>query len=143
MSEGSTTEHMNGAPPIKPELRAQILADPNVAKMAAELGLSVDEFVNQIGYYLNNPDAEPGFLVVSDENLRTKLGVEPPSEAALEANVRASVAAIQAGAAPSGFEAAKKNAVEMPSGGGETVKPSTSSPDLDDAIKKARYPRKG
>ena len=142
MSEGTTTEHLDAAPPIKPELRAKILSDPNVAKMAAELGLTVDEFVNQIGYFMNHPDTEPGFLMVTDEKLR-EMGVEPPSAEALEANVRASVAVIQAGQAPSGFEAARKNAVDLPSTGGEALKSSASNPDLDDAIKKARYPRKG
>jgi hypothetical protein len=142
MSEGTHTEHLDGAPKVTPELRAKILGDPNVAKMAAELGLSVDEFVNQIGYYMNNPGTEPGFLVATDEKLRS-IGVEPPSAEALEANVRASVAAIQAGQAPSGFDGAKKQAVELPSTGGEAVKPGASNPDLDDAIKKARTPRKG
>lgn len=141
--EGPQTEHMDGAPAIAPELRAKILKDPNVAKMAKELGLSLDEFVNQVGYYLNNPDAEPGFLVVPDDKLRSELGVEPPTEEALEANVRASVVAIQAGQAPSGFEAARKNTVDMPATGGEVIKPSTSNPDLEDTIKKARFPRKG
>jgi hypothetical protein len=134
-------EQLDAAPPVSPELRAKILADPNVEKMAAELGMSVDEFVNYIGYYLNNPDAEPAFLVVSDENLR-KIGVEPPSAEAIEANVRATVETIKAGLSPSGFDAARKNAVDLPSSGGE-VPAGSSDPGLEDAVKKGRIPPKG
>ena len=135
-------EQLDAAPPVSPELRAKILADPNVEKMAAELGMSVDEFVNYIGYYLNNPDAEPAFLVVSDENLR-KMGVEPPSAEAIEANVRATVETIKAGLSPSGFDAARKSAVNLPSSGGEVPATGSSDPGLEDAVKKGRIPPKG
>ena len=67
-------ENLDAPPPISAAQKAKILSDPNVAKIAAELGMSVDEFANTVGFYLNNPDTEPGFLVVSDENLR-KMGV--------------------------------------------------------------------
>lgn len=141
MSDETTTEHLDAPPPISAELRAKILADPNVAKMAESLQVPLDEFVNQVGYYLNNPGVEPAFLVVSDENLK-KMGVEPPTEEAIEANVRQSVAAIQAAEGPSGFTAHKKNTVEMPNSGGETVS-AKSDPDLEDTVKKARFPSKG
>jgi hypothetical protein len=95
MSDETTTEHLDAPPPISAELRAKILSDPNVAKMAETLQVPLEEFVNQVGYYLNNPGVEPAFLVVSDENLK-KMGVEPPTEAALEANVRQTVAALNA-----------------------------------------------
>lgn len=141
MNDNPEVENLDAPPPVSAELRAKILADPNVPKMAAELGMSVDEFVNQIGYYLNNPGVEPAFLVVSDENLR-KMGVEPPSAEAIEANVRASVEAIKAGQAPSGFDAPRRSAVNLPSTGGEPLT-GTSNPDLADAVKKGRLPPKG
>ncbi|MFY0568416.1 hypothetical protein ACN28E_31925 [Archangium lansingense] len=97
--------------------------------------MSLDEFVNTVGYYMNNPGVEPAFLVVSDENLR-KMGVEPPSAEAIEANVRASVEAIKAGQAPSGFEDARKKGVDLGAQGGEAVK--TQGAGLDDAVKKGR-----
>ena len=133
-------ENLDAPPPISAEQRAKILADPNVAKMAAELEMSVDQFVNTVGYYLNNPGVEPAFLVVSDENLK-KLGVDAPTNEALEANVRASVEAIKAGQAPSGFDQAKKKAVDLPSEGGEPVT-GASDPDLEETVKKARFPGK-
>lgn len=142
MSNGTQTEHLDKAPAISAELRTKILSDPNVKKMAETLQVPLEEFVNQIGYYFNNPGVEPTFAVVDDDDLR-KMGVEPPSEAALEANVKASVAAIQAGQAPSGFTAHKKNTVEMPSSGGETVKAEKVDPDLELSVKKARFPSKG
>lgn len=141
MSEETQVEHLDAAPPVSAELRAKILADPNVPKLAASLGLSVDEFVNQIGYFLNNPDTEPLFAVVKDDDLR-KMGVEPPSAEAIEANVRASVAAIKAGQAPSGFEDVKKPAVEISTASGQAL-PSASNPELEAVVKKTRFPTKG
>ncbi len=141
MSDETQIEHLEAAPPVSPELRAKILSDPNVAKLAASLGLSLDEFVNQVGYFMNNRDVEPLFAVVKDDELR-KLGVEPPSAEAIEANVRASVAAITAGQSPSGFEATKKSAVELPQVGGAPLT-GQSNPDLEAAVKKTRFPTKG
>lgn len=140
MSDESEVEQLDAPPPISAELRTKILADPNIAKMAAELEMDLDTFVNTVGYYLNNPGVEPAFLVVSDENLR-KMGVEPPSAEALEANVRASVEAIKAGQSPSGFEEPRKKGVEMSSLGGEQVKVQ-ADPDLEDAVKKGRGSQK-
>ena len=141
MSNGTEQENLDAPPPISAEQREKILADPNVAKMAAELEMPLDEFVNTIGYYLNNPGVEPSFLVVSDENLK-KMGVQAPSAEAIEANVRASVEAIKAGQSPSGFEDTKKKAVELPNQGGETVK-AEADQDLEDTVRKARFPPKG
>ena len=133
-------EQLDKPPKISPELRKKILADPNVAKIAAELEMDLDEFVNTVGYYLNNPGVEPAFLVVSDENLR-KMGVEPPTAEAIEANVRASVEAFKAGQAPSGFEDARKKSVSLDPQGGEAVK-TKADPGLEDAVKKGRTPQK-
>lgn len=140
MSDGSDIEQLDAPPPISAELRAKILADPNIAKMAAELEMDLDTFVNTVGYYMNNPGVEPAFLVVSDENLR-KMGVEPPSAEALEANVRASVEAIKAGQAPSGFDEPRKKTVEMSGQGGEPVR-IKPDPSLEDAVKKGRGSQK-
>lgn len=136
MSNGSDIEQLDAPPPISAELRAKILADPNVAKIAAELQMDLDTFVNTVGYYMNNKGVEPAFLVVSDENLR-KMGVEPPSAEAIEANVRASVEAIKAGQAPSGFDEPRKRTVELQSQGGDAVKPN-NDPSLQDDLKKGR-----
>lgn len=141
MSDGTELEHLDAPPPISAEQREKILKDPNVAKMAKELGMPLDQFVNTIGYYLNNPGTEPAFLVVSDENLK-QMGVQPPSAEAIEANVRASVEAIKAGQGPSGFDQAKKQAVALPKEGGQSVK-AEADPDLEDTVRKARFPPKG
>ena len=140
MSEGNQLESLDKPPAISAEQRAKILADPNVAKIAAELQISVEEFVNTVGYYINNPGVEPAFLVVSDENLK-KMGVTPPTAEAIEANVKASVEAIRAGQGPSGFEQAKKQPVALPGDGGAAAT-GASDPDLEETVKKARMPRK-
>lgn len=138
---------LDAPPPVSAELRAQILSDPNIAKIAAELGMPLDQFVNRIGYFMNNPGAEPGFIVVSDENLKTHLGVTAPTQEELEANVRASVEAIKAGQSPSGFEQKKKAPVAMPKDGGDLGHPNKApaqvgDPELADALKKLLRGRK-
>jgi hypothetical protein len=140
MSNGTDIEQLDAPPPISPELRAKILSDPNVAKIAAELEMDLEEFVNTVGYYLNNPGVEPAFLVVSDENLR-KMGVEPPTTEAIEANVRASVEAIKAGQAPSGFDDPRKKTVALSSPEGKAVQ-AAPDPELEDAVKQGRNPLK-
>jgi hypothetical protein len=134
----NSIESHDAPPPISPEQKAKILSDPNVGKIAAELGLSVDDFANMVGFYLNNPGVEPAFLTVSDENLR-KLGVEPPSAEAIDANVRATIEQLTAGNKTSAFEAAKRKEVEL-HGEGEQVKPA-ADPELEAEVKKARFPR--
>lgn len=133
-------EQLDAPPPISPELRAKILADPNVAKIARELGKDLEEYVNTIGYYINNPGTEPAFLVVSDDNLR-KMGVEPPTNEQLEANVRQSVEAFKAGQAPSGYEPPRRNTLELNAQTGKPVE-APSDPDLEDTVKRARRPGK-
>jgi hypothetical protein len=139
-NEAADIDHLDAPPPISAALRAKILSDPNVAKIAAELEMDLDEFVNTVGYYMNNPGVEPAFLVVSDENLR-KMGVEPPTNEAIEANVRATVEAMKAAQAPSGFDDTRKKTVELSAQGGEAVKPK-NDPGLSDDLKKARNPLK-
>lgn len=140
-NQETEVEGMDAAPPASPELRAQILKDPNAERMAKALGLGLEEFVNRVAYFMSNPDAQPLFAVVPDEKL-AEMGVQVPTEEAIEANVKASVAAIQAGEQRSGFDAAKKNAVEISTAGGKALT-SASNPDLEDAVKKLRRPNKG
>lgn len=136
-------EVMDKAPPISAELRAKIMADPNVAKVAASLGTPIEEFINQIGFFYNNPDTQPALAIASDEDIKKLTGNDPPTFEQIEANVKASAEAWAAGQAPSGYDAPKKNTVEMPASGGEQVKPTNADPKLQDAIKKARFPSKG
>lgn len=135
MSNDTEIEQLDAPPPISAALRAKILSDPNVAKIAASLEMDLEEFVNTVGYYMNNPGVEPAFLVVKDEDLK-KMGVNVPTQEAIEANVRATVEAIKAGQAPSGFDDARKKSVDLGGQGGEAVK--TRADGLDDAVKKSR-----
>lgn len=138
-------EILDKAPPIDPALRAKILADPNVAKIAKELGVPLDDYVNQIGYFINNPGVQPALAMASDEDLKKHLGVDAPTFEQIEANLKASNDAFMAGQAPSGFVAHKKNTVELPSQGGKAVDVDTekTDPKLLDAVKKGRFPSKG
>jgi len=55
MRDKLPVEKLDAPPQISPELRAKILSDPSAPKIAAELEMSLDEFVNTVGYYLNHP----------------------------------------------------------------------------------------
>lgn len=137
-------EMMEAPPPVSPELRAKILADPNVAKLAKELGQDLETYVNTIGFYINNPDVQPALLQASDEDLRKVVGIEPPTFEAITASLKASNDAFMAGQAPSGFEDQKRAAMAIPKeGGDQPLTPGTVDPKLADAVKKGRFPSKG
>lgn len=136
-------EMMDKPPAASAELRAKILADPNVAKVAAQLGTPLEEYVNQIAYYFNNPDTVPALAQASDEDIKKLTGNDAPTFEQIEAAAKAANDAFMAGQAPSGFDDKKKNTLEMPATGGEQVKTEKADPALQDAIKKARFPSKG
>ncbi len=112
MANAIETEVLDAPPKISAALRKKILSDPNSEKIAKELKMDLETFVNTVGYYINNPGTEPSFLIVSDENLR-KHGYEPPTVASLQAVVRESVAAFEAGDPDSGFDPPRRNSVEL------------------------------
>lgn len=149
--EGAPTEEgppvvevMDKPPPVDAALKAKILADPNVAKIAASLGVPLDDYVNQIGFYINNPDVQPALLQASDEDIKKHIGIEPPTFEAITATLKAVNDAFMAGQAPSGFEDKKKAAMTIPKeGGDQQVKVGTVDPSLADAVKKGRFPSKG
>jgi predicted double-glycine peptidase len=112
MANHVDTEMLDVPPPVSAELRKKILADPNMTKIASELEMDLETFVNTVGFYYNNRGTEPSFLVASDANLE-KMGVKVPTQAELESSVRSAVAAFEAGNPTSGFDAHKKNQVEI------------------------------
>lgn len=63
-------------------LRKKILDDPNTARIAEELGVPLEEYVEQVLFYAMNPQAEPQLYVVEDADLRA-MGVEPPDPDAM------------------------------------------------------------
>lgn len=136
-------ETLDKPPPASPELRAKILADPNVAKVAASLGMPAEEYADQIAYYMNNPGTVPGLLIASDEDIKKTTGNDAPTFKDIELAAKAANDAFMAGQAPSGFDPARKNTVDMPASGGEQVKTTSADPSLQDAIKKGRFPSKG
>lgn len=144
-TEKPQVEMLDAPPPISAELRAKILSDPNVEKLAKELGQDLETYVNTIGYYINNPDVEPALLQASDEDIRKTIGIEPPTFEAITAVLKAANDAFMAGPeAPSAFVNQAKPAMEIPKEGGqEPVKAGPADPKLMEAIKKGRLPSKG
>jgi hypothetical protein len=126
---------MDKAPPVSPELRARVLRDPNVYKIAESMQVPLEEFVNTIGYFMQNPSVEPTLIGATDEALM-KRGVAVPSEAKIRANIRETVAALGARRPQSGFSDAKSNPVNLtPHVSIATVSPNA---ELNAAVKKAR-----
>ncbi|MBI3184209.1 MAG: hypothetical protein HYZ28_18915 [Myxococcales bacterium] len=58
-------------------LRAKIERDPNTAKIAKELQIPVEEYVEMVLHYALNPNEEPELVMVKDEDLRAH-GYKPP-----------------------------------------------------------------
>jgi hypothetical protein len=66
-------------PPKTPEqIRAEVKADPNTARIAKALGVPLDEYVERVVHYAVNPNDEPEIEVLPDEALKEQ-GYEPPS----------------------------------------------------------------
>jgi hypothetical protein len=61
------------------QIRKKIMADPNVAKIAENLGMNYEVFVELVMKYALNPGLQPMLSVMSDAELRAA-GQEPPSK---------------------------------------------------------------
>ena len=92
-------------------IKARVLADPNTAKIAAEFGVSVDEYADQVVHYALNPKADPEMVVAEDEDLRAA-GFEVPDEQAMAQYLIDTVSTVDA-AEGDGFRAAQKKAVDL------------------------------
>jgi hypothetical protein len=69
----------SGKPPKNPlEIRKKVLADPNTAQIAQKLGVPLEEYVEGVVHFAMNPDELPEYVVVTDEVLKEKFGLEAP-----------------------------------------------------------------
>lgn len=65
-------------PNLTPEqIRNEVLADPNTAKIATELRVSLEEFVQRVVFFATNPGVEPELFIMSDENVKANGGSVP------------------------------------------------------------------
>jgi hypothetical protein len=73
------TRNLQGSLPPQDakSLRKKVLADENTAEIARNLGISTEEYVDQVMHFLLSPPQEPWLYVIEDEDLLT-LGLEPP-----------------------------------------------------------------
>ena len=69
----------NTTAPDAATIKAKLLADPNTKAIAEKIGVDLNEYVDQVVFFVQNPKADPQLYVVEDEDLR-KLGMEPPDE---------------------------------------------------------------
>ena len=72
-----TTAQKKLTKPI-PELRAELLVDKDTLRIAKALKMKIEDYVELVLEYVQNPDKEPEMYIADDEELR-KLGYEPRS----------------------------------------------------------------
>ena len=58
-------------------LRKKVLADENTAEIARNLGISTEEYVDQVMHFLIHTREQPWLYLIEDHALRT-LGLQPP-----------------------------------------------------------------
>lgn len=118
------------ASPESEALRKKILADPNTAKIAENLGVPLEDYVNQVLHFALNPKAEPQVYVVEDAALR-QMGYEPPDAEAMGKYIVEAAALVEASASPTEFVdgPAKKQPVQLSASPGDAV-PEKDDPQL-------------
>lgn len=76
---------MNDQKPVIPRepnaIRRALLEDPNTAGIAKSLGVSLEDYIEQVIRFAMNPKAEPIVSVLKPEIIREKGGVVPDGEA--------------------------------------------------------------
>ena len=92
-------------------LRARVLADPNTARIAADLGVPLDEYVEQVVHYALNPTEDPEMVAADDEDLAA-VGFSVPDEDAMGQYLVDAVATADA-AHGDGFRASTPGAVNL------------------------------
>jgi hypothetical protein len=98
--------------PRTPEnVRKKVLEDPNTAQIAKKLGVTLEEYVEQVVHFVMNPKAEPSLYVVEDQDLEA-LGMPPPDEDEMGRYLIEAVQVANAAGA-TGFTDAKKKLVTL------------------------------
>ncbi|KFE69570.1 hypothetical protein [Hyalangium minutum] len=59
-------------------VRAKLLDDPDTQRIARSLDMKLEDYVDLVIHYAQNPDEEPQLLVAEDEDLRAA-GYNPPA----------------------------------------------------------------
>lgn len=130
--------------PDPKKIKAKLLADPNTAKIAEALGVGLDEYVQLILNYVEDPNLDPPIYIANDAELKS-LGAVAPSTAEMKKFIESSMAVLDA-AQGSGYQGKTKPLVAMPTE--ESVaKPLKAKEDaaLKDALKQQlrNKPKKG
>lgn len=69
------------------ELKAKLLADPNTAGIAQNVGLSLDDYVAQVMRFIENPGLQPELYIVKDSDLKAQ-GFEVPDQKEILAYIK-------------------------------------------------------
>jgi hypothetical protein len=131
------------------EIRAELMKDPDTARIAKAVSMELPAYVEKVLEYLQYPDREPMFNIASDEELQA-VGLEPMGEKEVH-DLFAGIVSGELDPAnkfqKSGFEGAsggrKATATEVPASGVVPSGPKDEAKrqELMDQIKKGGTPR--
>lgn len=71
------TEPQTSSPksPVDPEaLRQQLRADEDTAALAKNIGVEIEDYIDQVLFYVQNPEADPEMTVIADEDVERVIG---------------------------------------------------------------------
>ena len=124
-------------------LRKKILSDPNTEQIAKNLGVPLEEYVEQVVHFILNPHEEPNLYVAEDDALR-KLGYEPPDAEAMGKFIIEAVTLAEAATGTTGFvdgSGGKKKPVHLPDAQAAGRVPEQEDPELKAELEKQRVGR--
>jgi hypothetical protein len=93
-------------------LRQKIRDDPYSEQIAQHLGVSLQEYVDQVVHYVLHPKEDPGLYIVKDKDLRA-MGLEPPDAQAMGRFVVEAAALAEAADGPTRFVDSRKAPVQL------------------------------
>lgn len=65
----SETQKKGPSRPIE-KIREELMASPDSKEMAEKLGVSLEDYVEKVLFYVQNPDKEPMFYLADEEQLK-------------------------------------------------------------------------
>ena len=97
------------------EVRDELLNDPDTANIAKKLCMPLEEYVEQVLYYAQNPDIEPEFDLIPEEEVKSYGGSTIEEVKQWFIDVQEGKIDLRLPHEKDAFEEAKKNPIIIPS----------------------------